>query len=179
MSLTTVGKNGRVYPRKFDHEEARARYAAGESSAALAREYGVTTTAVWTVVAEKGAKWRDSTRFKGAGRCERCGAPTNALSRYTSGSLLCKSCAYDDAATSVRPGELRCIICREWKPDEDFPHRHVDLRRRGRHEACRRCNTVLRREHRRRNRAAVNAYDRAYRARRRAEQAAEPGEGAK
>lgn len=154
MSFVTVGKNGRIYPRKFDHDEARERYAAGESSSALAREYGVTQTAVWTVVSAKGAKWRDSERLKGAGRCRRCGDPTNAQSVYTHprSKGLCTSCANDDQATSVRADELQCSVCRAWKPDEAFPHNHSErFRRRTRHGTCRRCLTAARQEYRERH----------------------------
>jgi hypothetical protein len=37
-------------PRRFDHDEARRRYAAGESQPALAREYGVSVQSVFRVV---------------------------------------------------------------------------------------------------------------------------------
>lgn len=50
MNLITVGKNGHRYRRKFDHEDAQVRYAAGETIAALAREYGVAWAAVQRVV---------------------------------------------------------------------------------------------------------------------------------
>lgn len=152
MSLITIGRNGRVYQRRFDHEEARRRYEAGESGSSLAREYGVSSTAVLTVVSATMEKWRDSTRFKGAERCIRCGAPKSKLSRYTMGSLLCRSCADDDQATSVRSGELRCVSCRKWKPDAEFSmNRSETVRRRQRHRSCRVCQTRQRQEYRERH----------------------------
>ncbi len=162
------------YFRKFDHDEAKRRNAAGESAASLAREYGVSTTAVLAVVSQRirASMDRAKERIRQSGRCERCGGPKNGLSSYSHGANLCRSCAFDDLATSVRDTELRCSKCREWKPDEDFPrNRSESIRRRGRHDQCRACNTIARRAHRRRNREADNTYQREYNRRRR-EQAA-------
>lgn len=55
VSLVTVSaKNSRVYRRKFDHEQAQVRHAAGETVASLAREYGVN----WMAVKRVAAEWR-------------------------------------------------------------------------------------------------------------------------
>lgn len=147
-------RGARGYQRRFDHDEARRRYAAGESVAALAREYGVTESAVYLVVSAKQAASARALheRYRTADRCERCGAVKSLFSRYTSGSRLCRSCAMDDRATSVREGELRCSSCGEWKPDDDFPrNRSARLRRRGRHNQCRSCQTNARQAYRERH----------------------------
>jgi hypothetical protein len=47
-------------PRKFDHDEARRRHKAGETAAALAREFGVSHTAVLRAVNPKIRKRLDS-----------------------------------------------------------------------------------------------------------------------
>ncbi len=171
MSLTHVGKNGRIYQRKFDHGQAKRRYEAGESVAEMAREYGVSENAVYRVVSPgtRAAYDRFYASLKGKGRCDRCGEPMNQGSRYA-GSRQCQKCCDDDRATSVRPGVLLCFGCREWRPDEEFPrNRSTTVRRRGRHASCRACSTAQRRDYRQRNREASNAYDREYKRKRRAE----------
>lgn len=158
MSLTYVSpKRGRVYVRKFDHEEAQRRYDAGESYKELAAEYGVTPNAVWNVVTAAGrrasARSQENQRARtvGQGRCERCGAPTN-LQAQRYGSRLCRSCVADDRATSVRESELLCHGCGEWKADEDFPHKSsARVRRRGRSSYCRACETLARQRYRERH----------------------------
>lgn len=152
MSVTFVGKNGRVYQRKFDHEEAQRRYAAGELASALAREYGVTRHAVASVVSDrtKATRRRYEMHVKLAGVCERCSAPTN-LAAQRNGSRFCRDCASDNQATSVGDGVLMCFKCREWKLDDDFPHTVSGaIRRRGRHSFCRACQTKARQEYRER-----------------------------
>jgi len=165
-------KPNRVYVRKFDHDAARARYAAGESVTAMAREFGVHPTAVWRVVSSRiieSIRERAQKR-KSAGVCDDCGGPMHMGSRYN-GSTHCHDCSALARATNVRPDALRCATCREWKPDEDFPFNRAGRKtHRGRHDQCRSCQTVARRERRARNREADNAYSREYR-RRRAEAA--------
>jgi hypothetical protein len=170
VRLTHVSplKPNRVYIRKFDHDKARARYAAGESVAAMAREFGVTDGAVWQVVSPRmiEAYRKRAEKNKTAGICDDCGGPMHLGSRYR-GSTRCRDCASLVLATNVRPDSLRCPTCREWKPDEDFPFsRGVHKHHRDRHAQCRLCLTVARRSHRQRNREAHNKYQREYRRRR-------------
>lgn len=166
--LIHVGKNGRVYHRKFDHDEAKKRYEAGESVAGMAREFGVHVSAVWQVVSPRivESQRRLHERLRAAGECERCGGWKNGLTQ----TALCHKCAMADRVTSVRPTTLRCGTCREWKSDGEFAGARTNPARRDRHDQCRPCSTKARREYRQRNREADNAYERAYRARRRAEQ---------
>ena len=158
----------RVYERKFDWDEARRRYAAGESIADIARRLGVTWMAVGRVVipGKEAAMAAYHREYQRRGKCDDCGGPMNQVAR-NNGSTRCKTCADLAQATSVRPDELRCITCREWKPDEAFPfNRSEGWTRRGRHQQCRACLTVARRNHRQRNREKDNAYQREYRRRR-------------
>lgn len=53
---------------------------------------------------------------------------------------------------SAREGELRCVRCRQWKPDDDFPRsNHRTKARRGRHNHCRPCNNEIKRKWREKN----------------------------
>lgn len=143
----------RVYTRKFDHDEARARYQAGERISDLAKAYGVSTTAVARVVDERVAQRMAEAheRFRLSGRCDVCGGQMSGHSRST-GSRRCRRCAALAQATSVRNTMLLCMTCRVWKPDEDFPRNRAErIARRGRHTQCRACATVSRREYRNRS----------------------------
>lgn len=52
-----------------------------------------------------------------------------------------------DMTSSTRTHTLRCMTCREWKPDESFPHdAGANFVRRGRHKQCRECLTVAKRK---------------------------------
>lgn len=158
----------RVYVRKFDHEEARKRYEAGARVADLAREYGVTDSAVSKVVVpERYAKdLRRKSEWQRNGTCPDCGGRASR-NHGKIGQHRCISCAAALKATSVREHELRCSRCREWKPDDAFSSNRKEQRRRGRHKFCRRCSTVVKREYRERNRERERAYTREYRRRRR------------
>jgi hypothetical protein len=163
----------RVYQRRFDWDEARRRRAAGESLRVIAEALGVTPAAVDRVTRpgerERQAEYARS--LKGTGVCDDCGGPMNKTSRYH-GSTRCKPCAARASVTSVGEGVLRCFGCREWKPDEQFSHSNTEraVVRRARKTYCRACDTIARREYRRRNPEKEAAYDRAYKARKRKEQ---------
>lgn len=140
----------RVYERKFDWDEARARHAAGESYKELAREFGVSTTAVQRVCDDALRARMDaaSRAWIAAGNCPECGAPATRAG----GQRRCRDCAMRRLATSVRHDAILCFGCRLWKADEDFPFdRHPSHRaRRQRHSYCRVCQTAARREYRER-----------------------------
>lgn len=163
----------RVYVRKFDHDEARARYANGESVRALALEYGVVYNAVRLVVVP-GAREQQAKSYAAwvrKGRCDDCGGPMSQHSRSL-GSTRCKECADRVRATSVSDDALRCITCSEWKQDTEFPRNAAGRKlRRGRASQCRSCQTLAKRDYRRRNRDKANAYDREYKRRRAQERA--------
>jgi hypothetical protein len=148
----TAGQNGRVYTRKFDWDEARVRYQAGEPAAAIARSYGVSRTAVRRVVSE--AEYdRDAARLAArqtSGRCADCDSPINPR------STRCANCSHRAKATTVRPSELRCSLCGEWKPDDAFHHDHRRPSRRHRRYLCRTCDLKYRNRYRRHPSARPN-----------------------
>lgn len=142
------GKRNRVYVRKFDHEDARRRFAAGESARSLAAEFGVSGSRIYQVVnPEHGERTaRSSAEWMRNGRCERCGEP---CSRYF---RRCRTCAGVARATSVRDDELQCYSCQEWKPDTAFPKGGPrSAHRRDRHKQCTACQTEAKRDYRLRN----------------------------
>jgi len=139
--------------RKIDYEDAAARFAAGETYREIARVYGVTRAGVRLAINAKaradatarGSAWQAS------GTCPICGSPST---RRSFGSLRCVACAGEARATSVRPDTLQCHVCREWKPDEAFPRNRLEKgARRGRHTACRGCQTEQKRAYRELHRA--------------------------
>ncbi|MFL5864688.1 MAG: hypothetical protein ACJ780_28660 [Solirubrobacteraceae bacterium] len=190
MSVITVGKNGRVYQRKFDWDEARARHEAGESYPALARAYGVSVNAMMRACDPRHKQRIDARRddYQSNGVCDVCGKTgiTSAAHRRQTnpaadGRVLCAACRslakrtrfrYDDQGVLVAIccSILDCAHGERWQPPENFPGgvRYRDVRPKGIHNLCRDCNTRTRRKYRRRNREASNAYDRAQRARRKA-----------
>lgn len=147
MSLVTVSaaKGGRVYQRKFDHDEARVRHAAGESIRSLARNYGVSEAAVGRVVNPgTNARMRLISRANiMSGTCERCG-----VQGITKTSRWCRTCWALEKNESVRPGELLCSRCSTWKLDDEFYRNRMERFRRGRHRLCKTCNNKARRDYR-------------------------------
>lgn len=164
MSLLNQA-NGRVYARRFDHEEARARHLAGESIKVLAAEYGVTYRAVHQVVtpgeqartAEYNRAWRTTS-------CEVCGGEamrliTGKIEKNPDGRVLCLSCRGKERRENVIVGAhdvvvfVRCATCGEWKDPDAFPRgsRYPDLREGGFHNQCRTCQTVARQAYRERH----------------------------
>ena len=144
-------------PRRFDHDEARARRAAGETYAALASEYGVSVTAIMRVcnAAYRAAQDARNATWQRAGACPVCGGPATRYRLSGGGAYQhrCRSCANKEMATSVREDALHCSTCREWKPDECFPrNRAGGMLRRGRHNHCRHCQTTQKRAYRERAR---------------------------
>lgn len=138
----------RVYQRKFDHEEAKARYANGESVMTLARAYGVSDSGMRRVLDPVfGARLQqNSARWMMSGVCADCGK--EGVSRKDN---RCKDCANAAIATTVRADTLRCSLCFEWKPDDEFPRSKVNPHRRGRHRMCRSCGSAYRRDYRNRH----------------------------
>lgn len=146
-NLATIGKNGRIYPRKFDHEEARRRFKRGENIADLAHELGVT----WAAVSFAVDRHRRNANLllkaeQMSSHCATCGEPCS-WNRYQQAEPRCLDCFDKARTTSVRENELLCFGCRNWKPDNDFPHsaaRHCH-KRRGRHNCCRVCGSEMKR----------------------------------
>lgn len=158
-------KRNRVYVRKFDHDAARVRHAAGEKIADLASEYGVTTSAVYLIVTP-GARERQvaAARRYHTAVCERCGGRACALvggklKNNPDGRLLCVHCRgivrRENVSLAADGTVLRlwCSTCRSWKPPAAFGRGTLyrDLRDGGFHKTCRSCLTVLKRDWRDRN----------------------------
>lgn len=152
---------GRVYKRKFDHDEARFLHSRGASLRDLAEKYGVSQARINQVVnPEVGRRAEErSSAYRWA--CPECGAPTQGKRKR------CRPCANKLRATSVRAEELQCFRCQQWKPDESYPSNRQEPVRRGRHGLCRVCQTEVKREYRKRNPEKTRAYEREYRRRKR------------
>lgn len=138
-------------PRKFDHAEAVARRQAGETYAAIARDYEVTLQAVEHAVKRATDEvYRErsneySRTYQRESRHLPCTRGCGRLAWHLPGRPgVCVRCAGLDRATSVRDAELRCSKCDGWKIDGDFPHNHDKATRRGRHSVCRGCQAAAR-----------------------------------
>jgi len=141
----------RVYVRKFDHEEARRRHAAGETFKQIAETLGVSHGAISYAVTP-GAAGRMTARtssWQKGGICPECGGP---CSRNRSVSAhRCMACAAKARITTVRATELYCGDCKSWLPDNSFPRNRSETHRRGRHDVCRSCTTIRKRDYRERH----------------------------
>lgn len=139
-------------PRKFDWNKARELRASGMTYAAIGRVLGVTDRAV-RLACDDNARARQALitrKWQRGGVCEDCG--TQISRNATNPAKRCVRCAGLAAAVNVRESELRCVTCREWKPDDMFPRSRAGaVSHRGRHDQCRACQTVARREYRNRN----------------------------
>jgi hypothetical protein len=163
MSLVTVStKKNRVYERAFDHDEALAMRAAGESYAAIARHFGVSPTSIARVCNPKTRQRMDEAARRNAQAKRRpckggCGRLVWLHVKDRSG--YCATCvAALSTVADERPGELRCTKCEQWKADGEF--RQTGRRtRRGRNSQCRSCETAVRNDYRQRNASATALYD--------------------
>ena len=161
----------RLYTRRFDYEDARRRYAAGERVADLAAEYGVTTTAVYhALTPERHNQRLAANKRRRTGVCEVCGGPAMRfigakLARNPDGRLVCQVCRsrlrrerlrYDDAGAliAVRCSHLDCAAGDQWQPPTNFGPgpRFRDVRDGGIKDHCRACDTRQRQEYRARHR---------------------------
>ena len=155
MSLTYRSPfRNRVYQRKFDHEQAKRRYAAGERIADLAREYGVSPAAVvFAVDARAAARNRNAVaEYHRRGNpsqywaCPECGA----RARKGHHCRACFDASRCGDAVNER-GELLCLRCREYKPVSEFSFRAESARRGFRIPRCRACETRARQNYRERH----------------------------
>lgn len=138
-------------PRKFDHDKARARRAAGESVASLAERYGVTETAIRVAVdARARLRYEMYQAQRQRSVCGECGDPCS-WNPSQQEAPRCRACHAKARATTVRFDGLLCLACREWKWDSEFPWSRAEPHRRGRHNSCRACQTKLRRDYRNRH----------------------------
>lgn len=155
MSLVTVSeKRDRIYPRKFDHEEAQRLRALGWTYVGIAELMGVHAQAVRRVC---DPKVRQDMQDRATVNLRKrrtpcrggCGKLVWASDKKRSG--YCTPCYWKAKQLTnpdVRAGELRCTKCRAWKPDDEFPTNKPSKMRRGRNPMCRPCATAMRRNHR-------------------------------
>lgn len=143
--------------RQFDWDEARRLRSEGLSYVEIGRRLRVSQKSI-RLACDDEARRKDNelhAKWQRSGACPDCGAQTTRVAGGR--SLRCVPCSSLRQRTSVRETTLRCARCHEWKPDEGFPrNRAQSASRRGRHRLCRSCQTVVKREWRRR-RARVAA----------------------
>ncbi len=166
MSLVTHGKH-RDYQRKFNHEEARRRYAGGEGITSLAREYGVTVNGMRRVLDPLVAKsMLQHNKDWYTGQCELCGGPCMRLvggkaKHNPDGRTLCKRCRGDEMTerlrfdsdwtlVAVRCNMVDCANGKRWQSPDNFTRgvRSRHIREGGIHTQCRACQTRTKRLYR-------------------------------
>lgn len=147
-------------PRKFDWDEARRLRESGMSFDAIARQLGVSSTAV---ICALDPEYRSRNRAQALawqfkhkpwrGVCPDCGG---VASTGRGQWARCRACYAKLQATSVRDDTLRCHRCREWKPDDAFTQKPTTTKlRRGRDAECKTCQAQRKREYRARVGAAA------------------------
>jgi len=142
--MSVVTASGRRYQRRFDWEQARARYQAGETMTAIAASYGVTREAVRRVV-DAAYYARERARLAArqkTGQCVDCGRPIKPR------STRCLVCSGVARRTTVRPDTLLCSMCGAWKPDSAFSHDAGNPARRNRRWLCKTCDAQVRSRYR-------------------------------
>lgn len=171
MSLETRSRlRNRVYPRKFDHDEAKRLRAENPSLwtyQALADHFGVSDSAIIRVVnPEQAARMYKHTLEAARRKRVPCKGGCGRLVWMTTPDRtgLCQKClAIEHASVNVRETELRCTRCGEWKPDSEFSKAsRAAYARRGLRNNCRACQTEVRREFRARKPEQESATARAY-----------------
>lgn len=162
--VTHSTKCNRVYPRKFDWDEARRLRAGGWTYRALADKFGVSPASVRrvcdpVVYEQMRVASNDWIKQNMRALCVGgCGTLVWTVNRDRSG--LCVSCYTAQlTAPDERSGELRCTKCSDWKPDGAFRAEERQTRR-GRHSQCRACETAERVAWREAHRDHERAYDR-------------------
>jgi hypothetical protein len=165
VSLVTVStKRSRIYQRDFDHDLAIAFRAEGWSYPRLAEHFDVSEAAIARVVRPGQRERMDAQSKRWVQRNRRppcrggCGRLVWLMNKERSG--YCTRCAAARKTTGVRPTELRCSSCGEWKPDEAFYKRSGAWARRERAPDCKSCSNDHRRTNRHRNAERERNYTR-------------------
>ena len=121
-------------PRKFDHDEARRlHFEENLSYSEIARRLGVVKSSIRSACDPAARPVRP---------CAYCGKPVRVGKNSHKDKPRCRACFFLHITTSVRPGELRCSKCREWKPDDEFTKNRTCVSRRGREQRCRLCKKL-------------------------------------
>jgi hypothetical protein len=172
VSLVTVGKNGRVYPRLFDHDEALRLRGEGWTIQMVADHFGVSYRGVQRVTTPGERERMDAAtmeRFEAI--CDDCGGRcthnwSNRHGRHD--RVVCQPCAAirtREEALMARlneDGDVRCTHCDAYQPMSVFSND------RGYPRAwCPSCETESRKARRRANRDRENAWQREYKRKRR------------
>lgn len=176
MSLETVStKRNRVYPRAFDHDEARALRESDPKRwtyPALAAHFGVSQSAIARVLNPATNERMAAQALKHQrGKRTPCKGGCGALvwNAVPGRSGLCPACiGAQRAADGVRDGELLCRSCGEWKADDKFLGKGPKGRR-GRKSHCRACGAARRRAWRQAHLEQERAADRERKRRKAAE----------
>lgn len=120
--------------RKHEPGLAAAMVAGGFSFEETGRLLDVTGTAVrmsTNPTLEQAARAKNLAWAKEKVPCSVCGGPRKKRTRGT----VCRACL----PSNVRPGLLRCVTCRRWKPDDQFSPDRSKPARRGMSSSCRPC----------------------------------------
>lgn len=156
VSLVTVGKNGQIYPRKFDHEEAARLRADGWTYQRLADHFGVSVPGMMRVLNPNvRAKFDAHARRNILRKRRPCKGGCGKLvwAHYTNREItgFCPGCLGRERAESVGDTTLLCSNCEQWKPDDEFVSDRNQKARRGRHNICRACQPAVRQAYRERH----------------------------
>jgi hypothetical protein len=136
-------------PTKYSWARIRKLHELGHPNREIAKRLGCDATTVRRVLSDKAiVRYRrhqqQNPRSNYIGNtCADCGKPITGQEHHTH---RCQDCFGASCRTTIRDDELRCRRCGEWKPDDGFPMNRYETSRRGRHRACRPCNTITRRE---------------------------------
>lgn len=137
-------------PRLYDHDEAYARWKAGETIPDIAALYGVTYNAIYEVIKRRDpaakARLNEYQRLYQRERFRKpCIRGCGRLAWHHMGRPgVCQRCSALERAESVREDALRCCECGKWLSDDSFPRRVRAVSRRGRHSVCRGCQAAVR-----------------------------------
>jgi hypothetical protein len=164
-----VPERNRTYKRRFDHDKALLRLDAGESAAALAREYGVSKGMIYRIRPEAKQRSLVYHRQWRTGVCEECGGPAMRIihgkkDHNPDGRCLCQNCRAharrerllfndDGVLIAVRCGMVDCANGERWQTPDHFPRgkSFPDIRAGGFHTQCRSCQTRAKRSYRARH----------------------------
>lgn len=152
VSQTVSTKRRRTYTHRFDHDHARWLYEAGWTYEQIAHDMGVSWNSVVYALdpRQRAQAAAQHLAWSRRARCIDCGGP---CTRTTANDAhRCVPCGHAASITSVRPDALWCSACATWQPDEAYGRsglaRHTH--RRNRRMTCRACETIHRRDRRRR-----------------------------
>ena len=143
--------------RKFDRSEMDRLLAGGFTQTEVARELGVTSSAISQAVRRRDpGRKTEMNRYQREWQREHKRKPCKAgcgrlVWQIGNRSGMCRRCYELARNEDVRPSMLRCSDCGEWKVDDQFPRQRARIVRRGRATQCRVCQTIARQDYRERH----------------------------